>query len=166
MRFVQWLLVAALAASPALAQDADTILTNGKVVTLDAAGTVAALAVRDGKIIATGSNAEIEKLAGAATRRVDLSGRTVIPGLIDSHMHAIRAALFYATEVNWIGAKTIPEAMARITAKARTAKPGEWIIVAGGWTPPQFAEKRRPTQAELAAAAPDNPVYIQLFYSN
>jgi predicted amidohydrolase YtcJ len=160
------LIAALLAASPALAQDADTILTNGKVVTLDAAGTVAALAVRDGKIIATGANAEIEKLAGATTRRIDLAGRTVIPGLIDSHMHAIRAALFYATEVNWIGAKTIPEAMARIAAKAKTARPGEWIIVAGGWTPPQFAEKRRPTQAELVAAAPDNPVYIQLFYSN
>jgi predicted amidohydrolase YtcJ len=160
------LIAALLAASPALAQDADTILTNGKVVTLDAAGTVAALAVRDGKIIATGANAEIEKLAGATTRRIDLAGRTVIPGLIDSHMHAIRAALFYATEVNWIGAKTIPEAMARIAAKAKTGRPGEWIIVAGGWTPPQFAEKRRPTQAELVAAAPDNPVYIQLFYSN
>jgi len=151
--------------TPASAQSADTILTNGKIVTLDAAGTVEALAITDGKIVAIGKNAEVEKLAGSATRRIDLAGRTVIPGLIDSHMHAIRAALFYATEANWIGTKSIPEAMERIREKAKVAKPGEWIIVAGGWTPPQFAEKRRPTQAELTAAAPDNPVYVQLFYS-
>jgi predicted amidohydrolase YtcJ len=74
-------------------------------------------------------------------------------------MHAIRAALFYATEVNWIGTRSLPEAMERIREKAKAAKPGEWIIVAGGWTPAQFAEKRRPTQAELVAAAPDNPVF-------
>jgi predicted amidohydrolase YtcJ len=160
------LLLVALFAAPASAQDADSVFTNGKIVTLEAAGTVEALAVRDGKIIATGKNDDIGKLAGAATRRIDLAGRTVIPGLIDSHMHAIRAALFYATEVNWIGAKSIPEAMERIRDKAKSAKPGEWIIVAGGWTPPQFAEKRRPTQAELVAAAPDNPVYVQLFYSS
>jgi predicted amidohydrolase YtcJ len=142
-----------------------TILINGKIVTLEATGIAEALAVTDGKIVAVGKSDDIRKLAGPATRTVDLAGRTVIPGLIDSHMHAIRAALFYATEVNWIGARSIPEAMARIAAKAKSAKPGEWIIVAGGWTPAQFAEKRRPTQAELIAAAPDNPVYIQLFYS-
>jgi predicted amidohydrolase YtcJ len=151
---------------PAAAQTPDTILLNGRVVTLTAAGTVEALAVSDGKIVAVGTSAEIAQRAGSATRRIDLAGRTVIPGLIDSHMHAIRAALFYATEVNWIGTKTIPEAMERIREKARIAKPGEWITVAGGWTPPQFAEKRRPTQAELTAAAPNHPVYIQLFYSN
>src|SRR5262249_38710552 len=83
-----------------------------------------------------------------------------------SHMHAIRAALFYATEVNWIGTTSIPEAMARITAAAQRAKPGQWIIVAGGWTEQQFHEKRRPTPGELGAAAPDHPVYIQLFYSS
>ncbi len=168
MMAARWLVlfVALASSAPALSQGADTILHNGKIVTLEAAGTVEALAVTDGKIVATGKNDEIARLAGPATRRIDLGGRTVIPGLIDSHMHAIRAALFYATEVNWIGAKSIPQAMERIRAKAKAAKPGEWIIVAGGWTPPQFAEKRRPTQAELAAAAPDNPVYIQLFYSS
>jgi predicted amidohydrolase YtcJ len=152
--------------SPACAQDVDTVLLNGKIVTLDtAAPTAEALAVRDGKIIAVGRSADIRALAGPGTRVIDLAGRTVIPGLIDSHMHAIRAALFYATEVNWIGTTSIPEAMARIRAAAQRAKPGQWIIVAGGWTEQQFREKRRPTQAELIAVAPDNPVYIQLFYS-
>ena len=147
------------------AQSPDTVLLNGKIVTLDARSTIAeALAVRDGKLAAVGTSAAMRALAGPATRVVDLGGRTVIPGLIDSHMHAIRAALFYATEVNWIGTHSIAEAMERIRAKARSAKPGEWIIVAGGWTPQQFRERRRPSQAELVAAAPDNPVYIQLFY--
>src|SRR5262245_37997830 len=148
------------------AQDADTVLLNGKVITLDASAPLAeALAVRDGRIIAVGRSADIRELAGSGTRMGDLAGRTVIPGLIDSHMHAIRAALFYATEVNWIGTKSIPEAMARIKTAAQRAKPGQWIIVAGGWTEQQFQEKRRPTQAELLAVAPDHPAYVQLFYS-
>jgi predicted amidohydrolase YtcJ len=166
------LLVSALAVSVALcttplaAQAPDTALVNGKIITLDERYTTAeALAVRDGKIVAVGRSADIRGLAGPTTRIIDLGGRTVIPGLIDSHMHAIRAALFYATEVNWIGTHSIPEAMGRIATAARAAKPGQWIIVAGGWTEQQFAEKRRPTQAELLAAAPDHRVYIQLFYS-
>ncbi len=153
-------------ASPVAAQSPDTAFVNGKIITLDEASTTAeALAVRDGKIVAVGRSADIRNLAGPATRVIDLGGRTVIPGLIDSHMHAIRAALFYATEVNWIGTRSIPEAMARIAAAARAARPGQWIIVAGGWTEQQFAERRRPTQSELVAAVPDHPVYIQLFYS-
>lgn len=162
-----WIFLTAFATSAALAQPADTILFNGKIVTLDARSSIAqALAVREGEIVAVGTTDAVRALAGPSTRAIDLGGRTVTPGLIDSHMHAIRAALFYATEVNWIGAKSIPEAMERIAKAARAYQPGTWLIVAGGWTPQQFAEKRRPTQAELVAAAPDNPVYIQLFYAN
>src|SRR5262245_56731496 len=159
------LAIALVASSPAVAQEPDTVLLNGKIVTLETPGIVEALAVRDGKIAPLGSSEAIRQLAGGTTRVIDLGGRTVIPGLIDSHMHAIRAALFYATEVNWIGTTSIPEAMDRIKVAAQRARPNQWIIVAGGWTEQQFREKRRPTQAELLAAAPDNPVYIQLFYS-
>jgi hypothetical protein len=149
----------------AVSQTADTILVNGKVVTVDPQFSIReAVAVRDGKILAVGSSAEVRKLAGAATRVVDLQGRTVIPGLIDSHMHAIRAALSFATEVNWIGAPSLVEAMGRIREASRTRKPGSWLIVAGGWNVQQFREKRRPTQAELEAAAPNNPAYVQLGY--
>jgi len=88
----------------------------------------------------------------------------VIPGLIDSHLHAIRAALTFTTEVNWIGARSLGEALARISAAAKSRPAGAWLIVAGGWNELQFAEKRRPTQAELEAAAPANPVYVQLGY--
>ena len=94
-------------ACPASAQQADTVLVNGKILTVDRANsTREALAIRGGRIVAVGTTADVRRLAGAATRVIDLQGRTVIPGLIDSHMHAIRAAQFFATEVNWIGAPT------------------------------------------------------------
>jgi predicted amidohydrolase YtcJ len=156
--------IALFVASTAFAQQPDTILVNGKIVTIDpASSTREALAIRDGRIVAVDSNAAIQKLAGPRTRRIDLQGRTVVPGLIDSHMHAIRAAMFFATEVNWIGAPSIPDALARMRDAAR-ARPGAWLIVAGGWTEGQFKEKRRPTQAELLSAAPDSPVYVQRGY--
>jgi predicted amidohydrolase YtcJ len=154
------------AAPPARAQNADTLLLNGKVLTEDNQfSTREALAIRDGKIAALGTSAEMKKLAGANTRVIDLQGRTVIPGLIDNHMHAIRAALSFSTEVNWIGATSLAEAIGRLHDAAQKMKPGSWLIVV---TPPAtteaFKEHRRPTQAELIAAAPDNPVYVQLGY--
>ncbi len=155
----------ALAAAPAAAQAPDTILVNGKILTVDAQfSTREALAIRDGRIIALGTSADIRKLAGRETRVIDVQGRTVIPGLIDSHLHAIRAAQTFSTEVNWIGASSLTEALGRISEAARTMKPGAWLIVAGGWNVQQFKENRRPTQAELVAAAPNNPVYVQLGY--
>jgi predicted amidohydrolase YtcJ len=152
-------------AVPALAQAPDTILINGKIITLDSRSMVAmGLAVTDGRITATGSTDDVRKLAGPSTRVIDLRGRTVIPGLIDSHLHAIRAALSFSTEVNWIGAHSIEEGLGRIRAAARAMKPGSWLIVAGGWNVQQFEENRRPTQAELTDVAPNNPVYVQLGY--
>jgi len=154
-----------VAAVLAYGQSADTLLVNGKILTADAAFSIReAVAVRDGKIAATGTTAEMRRLAGAKTRVIDLQGRTVIPGLIDSHMHAIRAALSFATEVNWIGASSLSEALNRIRDAAHNMKPGSWLIVAGGWNVQQFKENRRPTQAELVEAAPNNPVYVQLGY--
>jgi predicted amidohydrolase YtcJ len=158
-------LLAAALGTAALSQPPDLVLLDGKIVTVDAESSLReALAIRDGKILALGSTAEIRRLAGPATRVVELDGRTVIPGLIDSHLHAVRAALSFSTEVNWIGARSLREALARIGAAAQRRPPGSWLIVAGGWNELQFAERRRPTQAELEAAAPDNPVYVQLGY--
>jgi hypothetical protein len=157
-------LVCVLAAA-AFSQTADTVLINGKILTVDSQSSIReAIAIRGGTILATGSTADVRKLAGPSTRSIDLQGRTVIPGLIDSHLHAIRAALSFSTEVNWIGARSLTEALGRIHEAAQTMKPGAWLIVAGGWNVDQFQERRRPTQAELVAAAPDNPVYVQLGY--
>jgi len=164
--YVALFVIVALAVVPAAwPQSADTILANGKVLTVDPQFSIReAVAVRDGRIMAVGSGAEIRKLAGPQTRTIDLQGRTVIPGLIDSHIHAIRAGQTFTTEVNWVGATSIVEAMNRIHEASLAKKPGSWIVVAGGWQPEQFKEKRRPTQADLVAAAPNNPVYIQHDY--
>jgi len=154
-----------LLTSAAFAQTADTVLFNGKILTVDKDfSTQQALAIGHGQVLATGSSAAMKKLAGDKARLIDLGGRTVIPGLTDGHIHGIRAALTFGTEVNWIGVPTLKEALEKIREAARSQKPGSWIVVAGGWTEEQFAEKRRPTAAEVTALAPDNPVYIQHLY--
>src|SRR5436305_2260095 len=138
-----------LISQAAWAQVADTILVNGKVLTVDPQFSIQeAIAIRDGKILAVGKTADVRKLRGPRTRVIDLQGRTVIPGLIDSHLHGIRAALSFSTEVNWIGAPSLDDALGKIRQGARTMKPGAWLIVAGGWNVQQFREKRVPTQAE------------------
>ncbi len=165
LRAMSLLLAALVLALPCWPQGADTILVNGKILTVDSQfSTREAVAIRDGKIVIAGSDAQVRKLADSRTRVVDLEGHTVIPGLIDSHMHAIRAGQTFGYEVNWVGATTLPEALGRIHEASLKKKPGAWIIVAGGWNAAQFREKRRPTQADLMAAAPNNPVYIQLGY--
>jgi predicted amidohydrolase YtcJ len=159
--------VFALAAGTALAQaPADTVLVNGKVITLDAQSRVVqAIAIRDGRILAVGSDEEVRRSAGPNTRVVDAGGRTVIPGLMDSHIHAIRAGLTYSVEVSWIGVPTLAKALERIRDAARSSKPEVWIKVGGGWTDMQFAEKRGPTMDEIRAAAPNRKVYVQRLYN-
>jgi predicted amidohydrolase YtcJ len=159
------LLASLLFATTAFAQTADTVLFNGKVVTVDRDFSIAeAIAISSGRVLATGTSAAMRKLAGERAQLIDLSGRTVIPGLTDGHIHGIRAALTFGTEVNWIGVPTLREALDKIRDAAKTQAAGSWIIVAGGWTEDQFSEKRRPTPQEIFQAAPNNPVYIQHLY--
>ena len=165
IRAISLAVSALVLAFPAWPQSADTVLVNGKILTVDNQfSTREAIALRDGKIMSVDSTVEVRKLAGPQTHVIDLQGRTVIPGLIDSHMHAIRAGQAFGSEVNWVGAATLTEALGRIHEASLKKKPGAWLIVAGGWNAAQFKEKRRPTQADLVAAAPNNPVYIQLGY--
>jgi predicted amidohydrolase YtcJ len=155
----------ALSAGAAQAQVADTVLFNGKVLTVDQDFSVReALAIDHGRVLATGRSQDMQKLAGANARLIDLGGRTVIPGLTDGHIHGVRAAATFGAEVNWIGVPTLKQALEKIHQAAQTQKPGSWIIVAGGWTEEQFEEKRRPNAAEILQAAPNNPVYIQHLY--
>src|SRR6516164_4071636 len=163
-----FVLVAALAAAPAAvyAQSADTIFVNGKVITLDSRSSVAqGIAIRDGKVLETGSNEDIRKRADAHTKVVDLGGRTVIPGLMDSHIHALRAGLTFSTELSWIGVPSLAKGLDLIREAAKVRPPGAWIKIGGGWTELQFPERRGPTVAELVAAAPDRPVYVQRLYN-
>jgi predicted amidohydrolase YtcJ len=137
------------------AQSADTVLFNGKVVTVDKDFLVQqALAIAHGQVLATGSSAAMKKLAGDKAKLIDLGGRTVIPGLTDGHIHGIRAALTFGTEVNWIGVPTLKEALEKIYQAVKIQKPGSWIVVAGGWTeeqsrksggrpPPKWQRSRR-----------------------
>ena len=143
------------------------MVRNAKVVTLDGASRIAsALAIRGGKIVAVGEGDAVAPWIGSGTRVVDAAGRTVIPGLIDSHIHAIRAGLTYATEVDWVGAHDIPQALQRLRQRARSTTTDRWVVVAGGWSDQQFAERRRPSAAELEEAVADHPLYVQLFYSD
>jgi predicted amidohydrolase YtcJ len=159
LRFAATLACAVLLASgAATGQTADTILFNGRILTVDKDfSTQQALAIGQGRVLASGTSAAMKKLAGSKARLIDLGGRTVIPGLTDGHIHGIRAALTFGTEVNWIGVPTLKEALEKVRQAAQTQKSGSWIVVAGGWTEEQFEEKRRPTVAEITAAAPDNP---------
>jgi len=162
------LAVVALAWSkPASAQTpADIVLLNGKIVTVDDRFTVAeALAIKGERILAVGSNAEIETHKGPLTRVVDLNRRTVIPGLIDNHAHYMRAAEYWHREVRLDGITSHREALDLIKHKAAESKPGEWVVVLGGWAEEQFVDEPRGfSRAELDGIAPNNPVALQLFY--
>jgi predicted amidohydrolase YtcJ len=157
-----------LGAAPAAAQTAtaDIVLVNGKIVTVDDRFTIAqALAIRDQRIVAVGTNAEIDKLKGPQTRTVELAGRTVIPGLIDNHSHWIRAAEH--NELRFDGVTTRKRAIALLNDRVRAAKPGEWIAVLGGWSEQQFTDEERGfSRAELDPIAPDNPVVLQSVYNH
>src|SRR5450759_3893810 len=148
------------------AEQADLILHNGKIVTVDDYFTVAqAVAIKGERVMATGKNGEIAKLAGSGTRKIDLKGRTVIPGLIDNHAHFMRAVEYWHQEIRLDGVTSRKQALEMIARKAQESKPGEGVLALGGWSIEQFADDRRGfTTAELDAVAPNNPVALQLIY--
>jgi predicted amidohydrolase YtcJ len=151
---------------PAHAQTADLILRNGTVVTVDDRFSIQeALAIKGERIVAVGTSAEVEALKGPQTQVIDLNKRTVIPGLIDNHAHYMRAAEYWDREVRLDGVTSHKQALELIAQKARDSKPGDWVLVLGGWSEEQFTdEKRGFSKADLDAAAPDNPVVLQLIY--
>src|SRR5438105_4382172 len=146
-------------------ETADLVLVNGKITTLDRANPQArAVAIRNGRFQAVGEEREIIALAGPETRRIDLNGRRVIPGLIDSHMHVIRGGLNYNMELRWDGVASLADAMAMLKAQVDRTPAPQWVRVIGGFTAHQFAEKRLPTLDEINAIAPDTPVFILHLY--
>jgi predicted amidohydrolase YtcJ len=123
-----------------------------------------ALSVTHGTIQAVGDAASIERLAGEATTVVDLDGRTVVPGLHDSHLHVLRGGLTWTDEVPWFEVPSLDAALDLLRAEVARRPAGSWIRVIGGWHHGQFRERRGPTSAELTALAPHHPVYVQLLY--
>jgi predicted amidohydrolase YtcJ len=159
-------LLAGTCLAAAAAEQADLILRNGKVVTVDDRFTMTqAIAIKGERVLATGRNADIAKLAGPATQTIDLKGKTVIPGLIDNHAHFMRAAEYWHREVRLDGVTSRQRALDMIAAKAKQSAPGEWVLALGGWSLEQFTDSQQGfTRAELDRAAPDNPVALQLIY--
>jgi predicted amidohydrolase YtcJ len=159
-------IAAAVVVARSQTQPADIILTNGKVVTVDDRFSIAsAVAIRGDRIVAVGSDRDVAALAGTATRRIDLAGRMVIPGLIDNHMHLLRAGTTWQYEVRLDGVESRKLALDRLRDRAKTTPRGEWIYTLGGWAMEQFADDKTPfTRAELDRAVPDHPVFLQASY--
>ena len=144
----------------------DLLFTNGKIVTVDERFTIAqAVAVKGDRIVAVGSSQEIAKLAGPGTRTVDLRGRTAIPGLIDNHLHLLRAGNTWELELRFDGVYSRKQAVEMLRERAKKVGAGGWVFNIGGWATAQFADDRKPfTREELDAIAPDNPVALQESY--
>ncbi len=140
---------------------AEVILVNGHVLTVDAVDTVAeAIAIRGGKIVAVGANAAIRAMAAPDATVIDLHGRTATPGLIDSHAHIAEGGESAVYDIELSDATSIAEIVRRVAARAKTAKPGEWVL-GSGWDEAKLSEGRYIHAADLDAVAPNNPVWLE-----
>jgi predicted amidohydrolase YtcJ len=140
---------------------ADLLLINGKIIIVDAEfSTKEAVAVKDGKIMATGSTKEMKKLKGDETEVINLKGKTVLPGLYDSHLHMLNSgATLQVINCRTPPMKSIADMAKAVGEKAKKAKPGEWIV-GRGWDQVKLAEHRNPTRYDFDKVAPNNPVYL------
>jgi predicted amidohydrolase YtcJ len=143
----------------------DLILFRGKITTLvPSKPDVSALAVVNGRVSAIGTDDEVLALAGGRTQRIDLSNRRVVPGLNDSHLHVIRAGLFYNLELRWDGVPSVAQALEQLQDQAAKTPPPQWVRVIGGWNEFQFQEGRMPTLDDINKAAPETPVFLLHLY--
>jgi len=148
-----------------MSKTAETIITGGRIATMDRMRPfVSATAIKDGRFIAVGTDDEMMALKGAGTSVIDAGGRTVAPGLNDSHIHLIRGGLNYNLELRWDGVKSLSEALSMLREQARRTPAPQWVRVVGGWSELQFRERRMPTLDEINAAAPDTPVFVLHLY--
>jgi predicted amidohydrolase YtcJ len=143
---------------------AEMIIHNAKIATNGVPSFVQAIAIERGKVSAAGTSDEILRLSGPATDVIDGKGRTVIPGLNDSHMHPIRGGLNYNMELRWDGVPSLADGLRMLREQAARTPAPQWVRVIGGWTEFQFAERRMPTLDEINAVAPDTPVFVLHLY--
>lgn len=119
----------------ATATQPDLILHNGRITTLDRANPVAtAVAIKDGRFVAVGADADVMPLAGRTTKVVDLECRGVLPGLIDNHTHVIRGGLNYNLELRWDGVRSLAVAMEMLKHQVAITPAPQWVRVVGGFT--------------------------------
>ena len=140
---------------------ADLVIVNGKVVTMDENGTVAeAVAVKDGNIVAVGTTKQVKELANSSTKVIDLEGRLMLPGFIDTHEHCIRRGL----QLDWVNCKSPPmrslgDVIEALRMKAETKQKEEWVI--GSWfDESQWKDKRFPNRYDLDKASNEHPIYL------
>jgi predicted amidohydrolase YtcJ len=161
MVMVAFLGGAPMAQAPALdpcAGSRDLRLVNGRIVTMNAQGTVATeVTIQDGRIVALGRRPD---RLSACTREINLRGRTAVPGLVDNHNHIVLLGIRPGYDTRLESAGTIADVQAALSARAKSVPAGAFITAMGGWNPAQFKEKRLPTLAELDAAVPNHPVLV------
>jgi predicted amidohydrolase YtcJ len=143
---------------------ADVILHNARIATNGAPSFVEAVVIKGGNFVAAGTSEEILRQRGPATLVIDGGGRTVIPGLNDSHLHLIRGGLNYNMELRWDGVPSLADALRMLREQVRRTPAPQWVRVVGGWTEFQFAERRMPTLEEINAVSPDTPVFVLHLY--
>jgi predicted amidohydrolase YtcJ len=149
-----------LLATPALAQPADMVLRGGKVITVDKDWRIAqAVAIKDGRFLAVGSNEEMAGRVGPNTQVIELAGKTVVPGLIDTHLHQLLAGL-NGPAVQLLGARSIADVQKAVAERVARTEPGRWVTASSGWHESILEEGRMPTRHELDPVSPNNPVFI------
>ena len=135
----------------------DLVLYNGKIVTVDERFSIAqAVAIKDGRFVAVGNDRTIRDLAGTATRLIDLRGRTVLPGLMDGHLHNAGGG----PGVDLARVRSMSELLSAVEARVKASRPGELILSNGDWHEAQLKEKRLPHRRDLDKVAPNNPVVL------
>ncbi|WDH82882.1 amidohydrolase [Paenibacillus urinalis] len=145
--------------------EAELIIHNAHMITMDEANPIAsAAAIKSGRFIAVGEEAEVMQYQGAATRMVNANKRMLIPGLNDSHIHLIRGGLNYNLGLRWDGVPSVADALRMLKAQVDRTPAPHWVRVVGGWTEFQFKERRMPTLDEINRIAPDTPVFILNLY--
>lgn len=155
--------LALISASAQVCQDADLLLQHGHIVTMDSARQVfESMAIRDGKILAVGREDALKNCAGGRTALLDLHGRTVLPGLIDVHTHAmvwVKSILRGEIDASYPAVRSISEITKAVAERSAKLSPGQWIL-GSGWDDAKLAERRYITRHDLDAASPNNPVYL------
>ncbi len=153
-------LLALLLATPALAQPADIVLRGGNIVTVDNDWSIAhAAAIGGGKFLGVGSDAQMAPFIGPNTQVIELAGKTVVPGLIDTHLHQLFHAL-NGPAVQLLGTKSVAEVQKAVAERVARTEAGKWITASMGWHESILEEGRMPTRHEIDPVSPDNPVFI------